>query len=43
MTFDVGLASALFDEQDDVDGGVWRRLAAFVEDQGPVGIGSSMP
>jgi tetratricopeptide (TPR) repeat protein len=34
MAFDVGLASALFDEQDDVDGSVWRRLAAFVEDQG---------
>jgi tetratricopeptide (TPR) repeat protein len=34
MAFDVGLASALFDEQDDLDGGVWRRLAAFVEDQG---------
>ncbi|HET7309491.1 MAG TPA: tetratricopeptide repeat protein, partial [Actinomycetota bacterium] len=34
MAFDVGLAGALFDEQDDVDSGVWRRLAAFVEDQG---------
>jgi class 3 adenylate cyclase/tetratricopeptide (TPR) repeat protein len=34
MAFDVGLARALFDEQDDVDIGVWRRLAAFVEDQG---------
>jgi predicted ATPase len=34
MAFDVGLASALFDDPDDVDGGVWRRLAAFVEDQG---------
>jgi tetratricopeptide (TPR) repeat protein len=34
MAFDVGLARALFDEQDDVDSGVWRRLASFVEDQG---------
>jgi class 3 adenylate cyclase/tetratricopeptide (TPR) repeat protein len=34
MAFDVDLAEALFDEQDDVDGGAWRRLAAFVEDQG---------
>jgi tetratricopeptide (TPR) repeat protein len=34
MAFDVGMAEALFDEQDDVDGGVWRRLGAFVEDQG---------
>ena len=34
MAFDVGLAGALFDERDDVDGGVWRRLSAFVEDQG---------
>jgi tetratricopeptide (TPR) repeat protein len=34
MAFDGGLARALFDEQDDVDIGVWRRLAAFVEDQG---------
>ena len=34
MAFDVGLAGALFGEQDDVDGGVWRRLGAFVEDQG---------
>ena len=34
MAFDVGLARALFDEQDDVGIGVWRRLASFVEDQG---------
>jgi len=34
MAFDVNLARALFDEQDDVDSGVWRRLASFLEDQG---------
>ena len=34
MAFDVSLARALFDELDDVDSGVWRRLASFVEDQG---------
>jgi len=34
MAFDVGLARALFDEQDDVDSGVWRRLGSFLEDQG---------
>ena len=34
MAFDVSLAGALFDERDDVDAGVWRRLGAFVEDQG---------
>ncbi|HEX5626495.1 MAG TPA: adenylate/guanylate cyclase domain-containing protein [Actinomycetota bacterium] len=34
MAFDANLAGALFDERDDVDGGVWRRLASFLEDQG---------
>ena len=34
MVFHVGLAKALFDEQDDVDAGAWRRLASFLDDEG---------
>jgi class 3 adenylate cyclase/tetratricopeptide (TPR) repeat protein len=37
VAFDARQVQALFEEQDAVDGGVWRRLASFVEDEGDGG------
>ena len=34
VAFDASLVEALFDDEDEVDDGVWRRLASFVDDEG---------